>query len=390
MSRSTRISSAAFAFSMALILCAAMAPSMAFATPSQEKQAEANAAKAKVEKLQEKLDEAEAEYGEAQMAQQAAQEKVDKAQAEVDNAQAKIDKAQKRIDAAKERIAQIEGEIAQLQEKIGERARSMYRSGSATILDVILNSTSFAEFATNWDALTQLNQSDAIMVSKCKDLKVEQQQKQQELEEQKKVLQDEKAALVEQKEILQEQEQEAAAKAAAAKAIADRAQSTLSDMEATYKRLSKEAAKLLKEEQEAERRAAEEAARQAAAAAGGSTSSSNDGGYEVATGNTVVDRAYSQIGKWYSWGAVGPTTFDCSGLVGYCLTGRYSRIGTTWTFMGWERTSNPQPGDICTNTHHCGIYIGGGKYINAPHTGAQVRVDNVPSSMIYVKAPSYL
>ena len=76
--------------------------------------------------------------------------------------------------------------------------------------------------------------------------------------------------------------------------------------------------------------------------------------------------------------------------MGYCLTGRYSRIGTTWTFMGWERTSNPQPGDICTNTHHCGIYIGGGKYINAPHTGAQVRVDNVPSSMIYVKAPSYL
>ncbi|MDO4503012.1 MAG: NlpC/P60 family protein [Coriobacteriia bacterium] len=392
MSFSMRQPKAMTAFAASLLLCVSLVPAAAFATPSQEKQAEADAAKAKVAKLQEKLDEAEAEYGEAQMAQQEAQAKVDEAQTAVNNAQNKIDKAQTKIDKAQSRINQIKKEIRELQDKIGERARNMYRSGSATILDVILNSSSFAEFATNWDALTQLNQSDAALVSKSKSLKVEQEQKKKELVEQKKVLQDEKAVLVEQKEILEEKEAEAAAKAADAKAIADNAQSTLNDMERTYKRLSKEAAKLLKEEQEAERRAAEEAARRAAEAAnGGSEAPQNDeGGYTVATGNTVVDRAYSQMGKWYSWGAVGPNTYDCSGLVGYALTGKYSRIGTTWTFMGWERTNNPQPGDICTNTHHCGIYIGGGQYINAPHTGAQVRVDSVPSSMIYVKAPSYL
>ena len=103
------------------------------------------------------------------------------------------------------------------------------------------------------------------------------------------------------------------------------------------------------------------------------------------TGNAIVDRAYSKIGCWYEWGAVGPNTFDCSGLVSYALTGSYSRLGTTYTFLGWTRVSNPQPGDVCTSSTHCGIYIGNGQMIHAPHTGAQVTIGSVPSNMIYVR-----
>ena len=104
-----------------------------------------------------------------------------------------------------------------------------------------------------------------------------------------------------------------------------------------------------------------------------------------ANGGSIVSRAYSQLGKPYEWSACGPNSFDCSGFVSYCLTGSYTRLGTTLTFMGWTRVSNPQPGDVVTTATHCGIYIGNGQMIHAPHTGDVVKVGPVQSGMIYVR-----
>ena len=117
---------------------------------------------------------------------------------------------------------------------------------------------------------------------------------------------------------------------------------------------------------------------------GNNTSSSTTSGSN-ANGGTIVSRAYSQLGKPYVWGAYGPSSFDCSGFVSYCLTGSYTRLGTTLTFMGWTRVSNPQPGDVVTTATHCGIYIGNGQMIHAPHTGDVVKVGPVQSGMIYVR-----
>ena len=116
-----------------------------------------------------------------------------------------------------------------------------------------------------------------------------------------------------------------------------------------------------------------------------STSTSTSTSTSNANGGTIVSRAYSQLGKPYVWGACGPDSFDCSGFVSYCLTGSYTRIGTTTTFMGWTRVSNPQPGDVVTTANHCGIYIGNGQMIHAPHTGDVVKVGPVQSGMIYVR-----
>lgn len=102
-------------------------------------------------------------------------------------------------------------------------------------------------------------------------------------------------------------------------------------------------------------------------------------------GSSVVDRAYGAIGLPYVWGATGPNSFDCSGLVGYCLTGSYNRLGTTYTFMTWPQVSDPQPGDICTTYDHCGIYIGNGQMIHAPHSGDYVKISPVQSDMIFVR-----
>ena len=117
----------------------------------------------------------------------------------------------------------------------------------------------------------------------------------------------------------------------------------------------------------------------------GNNTSSNTTSGSNANGGTIVSRAYSQLGEPYEWGAFGPSSFDCSGFVSYCLTGSYTRLGTTLTFMGWTRVSNPQPGDVVTTATHCGIYIGNGQMIHAPHTGDVVKVGPVQSGMIYVR-----
>ncbi len=108
--------------------------------------------------------------------------------------------------------------------------------------------------------------------------------------------------------------------------------------------------------------------------------------YDVNTGNAIVDRAYSWVGRAeYVWGGCAPGAFDCSGFVSYCLTGQYKRLGTTYTFLGWPKVSDPQPGDVAVNSGHCGIYIGNGQMIHAATFGVGVIVGPVQSGMVFVR-----
>ena len=164
----------------------------------------------------------------------------------------------------------------------------------------------------------------------------------------------------------EEQAEVAANKAAEAKSVKDEAEATTAQMQQTY------------------------AAREAAAAA--AASKNNGGGtvdnsaVQTVTGNTVVDRAYAQLGKPYVWGAAGPNSFDCSGLVGYCITGKMrNHWCTTYTMASWKRVTDPQPGDFCLNSHHTGVYIGNGQMIHAPRTGDVVKISAVHSGMWYVR-----
>ena len=116
--------------------------------------------------------------------------------------------------------------------------------------------------------------------------------------------------------------------------------------------------------------------------------SNSSGVVAPADANDIVKRAYENLGKPYVYGAYGPDSFDCSGLVGYCITGKYARKWTTTEIRTWEKTTDPQPGDICINSHHTGVYIGGGKMIHAPDIGDVVKIGNVQRDMWYVKAPS--
>ena len=106
----------------------------------------------------------------------------------------------------------------------------------------------------------------------------------------------------------------------------------------------------------------------------------------------VVDLAYAQLGKPYVWGAEGPSSFDCSGLMTYIFkngagfnlprTSReQSKIGTTVS------RSNLQPGDLIFSStdgsggvNHVGIYVGNGEMIHSPKPGDVVKKTNINTS----------
>ena len=351
--------------SVRMVLAAVVAitlsmPAVAFAEPTAaDKQAEAQTALATLNSLQDELNRASNEYVQAQSDQEAAQTSMEEAQGRID---------------------ELTVRIADLQDRLGDRANSMYRNGSLTFLDLLFGAASFEEFATSWDLLEKMNQSDAAMVQEAKDLGAQ--------------VEAEKAEYARQEAIASEKAEEARAKK-------DEAEASAAAMQDTYDSLSAEAAELLAQEQ-----AAQEVARAAAAQAaieenaqasnqgggnnGGGSSNSGSAGveppYNAVTGNAVVDRAYSYVGNAeYVSGACSPGKFDCSGFVSYCLTGSYSRLGSTYTFLGWPRTNDPQPGDIAVNESHCGIYIGNGQMIHAASPGQGVCIGGVQSGMVYVR-----
>ena len=291
-------------------------------------------------------------------------------------------------DAAQARIDELNERIATIQARLGERARDMYRGGSASVIDLLLGSASFVEFTTNWDLLNKVNQSDADMAEETRVIRAE--------------TEEQKAEFQKQADIASQKSEEAA------KAYAE-AEIIVAEMQATYDSLTAEAQALYAAEAQAayERElAAQRAAAQQAAASqytvvndDGTVTDTSTGqtyesatAYHEATGNAIVDRAYSMIGSEYVWGGVGGDWggFDCSGLVSYALTGQNVRVGTTATFINWNQVSDPQPGDVCViheenGSQHTGIYVGDGKMVHASTYGVGVVESDVQAGMIYVR-----
>ena len=156
------------------------------------------------------------------------------------------------------------------------------------------------------------------------------------------------------------------------------------------------------------------AAARAAAAAGSAAGASPAGSSQVPSwaggsgasatqGDVAANWALTQLGKPYQWGGAGPDTYDCSGLT----MDAWAHAGVQlahWTGYQWE--SGPhvpldqlQRGDLlffATNTsdpntiHHVGIYIGNGMMVDAPYTGAFVRIDGMysPGGLIGAVRPA--
>ncbi|MDA8391561.1 MAG: C40 family peptidase [Actinomycetota bacterium] len=108
----------------------------------------------------------------------------------------------------------------------------------------------------------------------------------------------------------------------------------------------------------------------------------------MASAGTAVATALAQVGKPYQWGAAGPSSFDCSGLV---MTA-WQAAGVSllhYTVYQWDETvrigsSQLAPGDLVFYTFpgepdpgHVVMYIGNGQVVAADTTGVPVRVESM-------------
>ncbi len=243
----------------------------------------------------------------------------------------------------------------------------MYRTGALSMLDVLTSSATLRDFATNWDLLNNMNESDAEMVGQIKGLREE-----------------EKA-----------QEKIAAEKAQVAEESQAEAQSLVDEAQSTYNALSAEAAAALETE-----RMARAAAAQGNGGNGNNNGGTNGGGnggsswsnrysgggytgsYSYQPGNAVAN-AYAMLGQPYVGAGAAPGGFDCSGLVGWCISG--GRQGSDAFYGAWPTVSasDAQPGDVCWRSGHVGIYVGNGQMIHASDYGVGVILSPVEPGMSY-------
>jgi peptidoglycan DL-endopeptidase CwlO len=97
----------------------------------------------------------------------------------------------------------------------------------------------------------------------------------------------------------------------------------------------------------------------------------------------VVGIAMQYLGVPYVWGGASPSGFDCSGFIMYV----YAQIGVSLPHHAASQYSagSPvsrdalEPGDLVffNGLGHAGIYIGGGQFIHAPHTGDVVKISSL-------------
>ncbi|GJF32952.1 hypothetical protein KNE206_56520 [Kitasatospora sp. NE20-6] len=181
-------------------------------------------------------------------------------------------------------------------------------------------------------------------------------------------------SLKEQQRRLDQQKQEAAA----ILAELDRSTQTLNEAKAEVQKKLSESQRLLSSLTAAERASITGRASRA----GDRVDISNlppASGYAAA----AVSAALSKRGVPYVWGATGPNSFDCSGLMvwAYAKAGvslpRTSQSQATVGVNVGTNIANAQPGDLIiyhSDAHHVAMYIGNGLMVHAPHTGDVVKV----------------
>jgi len=125
-------------------------------------------------------------------------------------------------------------------------------------------------------------------------------------------------------------------------------------------------------------------------AAGVTPSAASGGAMTAAQLTTALQAAENKRGQPYVWGAAGPTTFDCSGLVQWSFAQagvRMPRVAADQARTGPAvPVSQLEPGDLLFYhtdptapgyISHVAIYLGNGWMIQAPQPG--LRVELVPA-----------
>ena len=313
-----------------------------------------------------------------------------------------LERARSRYDAATSRLARIQRDLREnrrelriakhnlraSQRMIAQRLVALYTSDQESTLEVILGAQSLDDMITRMDNAKSVTQSDALVLEQVKHFR---------------------AAVTRSGNLLK------AAHHAQASVVAQRAaakheiESKIVEQKQLYSSLQGEIARLVAAQQ-ARQRQLEAAAQarllaqqraqqqQAAQTVVGITAATPAADTVIApppTHGGVVAVALSQLGTAYVWGGAAPGGFDCSGLVMWA----YAQVGVSLPHSSYAQygygvpVSRDQlaPGDLVffDGLGHVGIYIGGGQFVHAPHTGDVVKISSLDEawySAMYVGA----
>lgn len=113
---------------------------------------------------------------------------------------------------------------------------------------------------------------------------------------------------------------------------------------------------------------------------------------ELRKRKAAVRYAKSKLGNWYQWGGTGPYGFDCSGLIyaAYRHVGRHIPRTTYGQLSGMrgKHRGGRRIGDLVfPHRGHVAMYIGHGRVIAAPHTGARIRYESSGRYHYAVRSP---
>ncbi|HSF25971.1 MAG TPA: C40 family peptidase [Actinomycetes bacterium] len=296
-----------------------------------------------------------------------------------DGARVRLAAADQAAEAASARLHQAQRRVRDAEDALAAYAAAVYRSGGPLApVGTLFDSGGVQSFANRLDLLDRVGDAEAKII---------------------KELLDAQAAGAAARDAARAAVRTAQAALAQVTAARDAATERLAQAEATLADFDRQREDLLAalaaaRESTIEAEAARAQARALAAARAGTPFAlidlaERDGAVTPAAARAIAF-AQAQLGKPYEWAADGPQTFDCSGL-----TMRAWQAGGVslphYSVAQWQRSrpvdlADIRPGDLVffaddtsnpATIYHVGLYVGRGLMIEAPYTGAVVRVSPI-------------
>lgn len=269
--------------------------------------------------------------------------------------------------------------LKQSQRTIAQRLVSLYTSEQASTLEVILGARSLDDMITRMDSAKSVTSLDAKVLAQVKVFRTAV-KRNGELLAKAKTRQQQVVA------------QRAAAKQSIESKIAQQnrllssIKGQIAQMVAAERERQLQIAAAAQARLNVERRAAQQQSQDTVVGVSAVTPSNDTVVAPPSSYSGAVGVAMAQIGKPYVWAAAGPDSFDCSGLIVYSFAavGKSLPHSTYALYsMGVPVSRDAlQPGDLVffDGLGHAGIYIGGGSFVHAPHTGDVVKVSSLSDS----------